>query len=47
MWLVVDATMSVSPEFGGPLVQNLAAVLHPGIWYVLAAVAIRQIGRSV
>jgi hypothetical protein len=47
MWLVVIASISDPLELGGSLMQNLAAVLHPGAWYVLAALVFRQIGRSV
>ena len=47
MWLVVIASVSDPLELGGSLMQNLAAVLHPGAWYVLAALVFRQIGRSV
>jgi hypothetical protein len=47
MWLVVIASVSDPLELGDSLMQNLAVVLHPGVWYVLAALAFRQIGRSV
>lgn len=45
MWLVGVATVSVSPEFGASPMQNVMAVLHPGVWYVLAALMLREIGR--
>ena len=45
LWLIVAAVMSLPAGPGGLFVQNIATVLHPGIWYVLAALVFRQIGR--
>ncbi|TXN76074.1 hypothetical protein FV228_01550 [Methylobacterium sp. WL18] len=46
LWLIVTAVMSLPAGPGDLLVQNIATVLHPGVWYVLAALVVRQIGRS-
>lgn len=37
--------LPVSPS--NKLPSAIAALLHPGVWYVLAAVTIRQLGRHV
>ncbi|WP_192709437.1 hypothetical protein [Methylobacterium sp. OAE515] len=47
IWLVVGAIVRLPPATGGSLIWNIAEVLHPGAWYVLAAVVIRQLGRHI
>jgi hypothetical protein len=47
IWLVVSAIVRLPPAAGGSLIQDIAAVLHPGVWYVLAAVMIRHLGRHL
>lgn len=47
IWLVVSAILRLPPATGGSFILNVAAVWHPGIWYVLAAVVTRQLGRHL
>ncbi|MCJ2051919.1 hypothetical protein [Methylobacterium sp. J-070] len=47
LWLVVAAVVSVPAGPSGLLIQNIATVLHPGVWYVLAALVARWIGQLV
>jgi hypothetical protein len=47
IWLVVSAILRLPPATDGSLILDIAAVWHPGVWYVLAAVAIRRLGRHV
>ncbi|MCJ2049313.1 hypothetical protein, partial [Methylobacterium sp. J-070] len=44
-WLIVAAILSLPADPGDPLIQNIVAVLHPGAWYVLAALVVRWMGR--
>ncbi|KQS75479.1 hypothetical protein ASG32_27330 [Methylobacterium sp. Leaf361] len=46
-WLIFGDISTVPPAAGGSLILSIAAVLHPGVWYLLAAIVIRQIGRRV
>jgi hypothetical protein len=46
-WQIVGEIIRLSDSTGGSLIQDIVAVLHPGVWYVLAAVVIRQLGRQV
>ncbi|WP_267427027.1 hypothetical protein [Methylobacterium sp. GC_Met_2] len=45
IWLVAVAIAEHPPDASRSLFQNIATVLHPGVWYVLAAVVARQVGR--
>ncbi len=47
IWLVVSAVLRLPLATGRPLILDIAAVWHPGIWYVLAAVVTWQLGRHL
>lgn len=46
-WLIVSAIVTLPPSANGSLILSIAAVLHPGVWYVLAAVVLRHLGRHL
>ncbi|MCJ2053446.1 hypothetical protein [Methylobacterium sp. J-070] len=46
LWLIVGAVLRLSADPGGLLIQNIATVLHPGVWYVLAALLAQGVGRT-
>jgi hypothetical protein len=45
LWLIVAAVLRLPAYPGGLLTQNIATVLHPGVWYGLATLLAQWVGQ--